>query len=421
MLRFLNVAAAGLAGVVALSAGTASAQFFGGGAGNCGCTAAAPVAMMSAPTVTACSVCQPVVQTVCAPPVQPVMQTVYRDVPVTEFQPVRQTVKRQSFETQMVSQAVTEYRPITETRVVEVPSVSYQNVTECQSVVRNMGFWRTQYQPVAKMAPCAYDSRPGFAGWMNRTGFEIASAFQPNYRTSREYVPQTMVQAVPVTRQVAVQSTRQVAYNVTRMEPYQTTRQVAVSVPKWEDAEVTVMKPVTVVKSMAVGTQISYVPVGSSAATATAIRPQSDPLNTVRGPTPRRTADGDKLDQADPTRINNLRSSFEAQPQPRIQLVPTSLPPTNSDEAIRPRHTAALEVEAAWPFEADYVNLGDAQPLRFPRRDDGETAGKRFVAAKPPFISPTAARVNQWVARTPTSSQPDTASSAISVADTVRP
>jgi hypothetical protein len=417
MLRFLNVTAAVLVGLAASSAGTASAQFFNAGAGNCGCAAAAPVAMVSAPTVTACAVCQPVVQTVCAPPVQPVMQTVYRQVPVTEFQPVKQTVKRQTFETQLVSQAVTEYRPITETKVVEVPTVSYQNVTECQTCVRNMGYWRTQYQPVAKMAPCAYDSRPGFAGWMNRTGFELASAFQPNYRTSREYVPQTIVQAVPVTRQVAIQGTRQVAYNITKMEPYQTTRQVAVSVPKWEDAEVTVMKPITVVKTMPVGTQITYAPIGSLG-TATAIRPQADPLNTVRGPTPRRTAEGDKLEQADPTRINNLRSSFEPPPQPRIQLVPTSLSPTESFEAIRPRQTAALELDAVRPFEADYVTLGDAEPLRFPRQGDTAT---RFVAAKPPFISPTAARVNQWVARTPNPSQPATATSAISVADTVRP
>jgi hypothetical protein len=408
MLRFVNAAFAGLAGLAAMTAGTASAQFFGAGASDCGC--AAPVAMMSAPTVTACSVCQPVVQTVCAPPVQPVMQTVYRQVPVTEFQPVKQTVKRQSFETQIVSQAVTEYRPITETRVVEVPTVSYQSVTECQSCVRNVGFWRTRYEPVQKMAPCAYDSRPGFAGWMNRTGFELTSAFQPSYRTAREYVPQTVVQAVPVTRQVAVQSTRQVAYNITRMEPYQTTRQVAVSVPKWEDAEVTVMKPVTVVKTMAVGTQISYAPIGA-AGTATAIRPQADPIGTARGQQLKRTADGDKLDQADPTRINpNTRSALEIQPQPqsRTELLRTAL--------VAP----ALEAAALRPFDIDYVSLGEPQPLRFPSRE-AASGDKRFVAAKPPFISPTAARVNQWVARTPKPSQPESASSAISVADTVRP
>jgi len=418
MLRFLNAAIACIAGLAAMSAGSASAQFFNSGAG-CGC-AAAPVAMVSAPTVTACAVCQPVVQTVCAPPVQPVMQTVYRQVPVTEFQPVKQTVKRQVFETQLVSQAVTEYRPITETKVVEVPTVSYQNVTECQTCMRNVGYWRTKYECNQKMAPCAYDSRPGFTGWMNRTRYELTSAMTPNYRTTREYVPQTIAQTVPVTRQVAIQGSRQVAYNITKMEPYQSTRQVAVSVPRWEDAEVTVMKPITVVKTMAVGTQITYAPIGS-VGTATAIRPQADPLNTVRSPTPRRTAEGDKLDQADPTRINpNTRSSLEVQPQPRTDLLRTSLPATDSFEPIRPRNTAALELDAVRPFDADFVSLGEPQPLRFPRREAASTA-TRFTAAKPSFTSPTAARVNQWVARTPNPSQPSPAPSAISVADTVRP
>jgi hypothetical protein len=419
MLRILNAAAACLAGLAAMSAGTASAQFFGLGRGGCDCAAAAPVAMMSAPTVSACSACTQVVQTVCAPPVQPVMQTVYRQVPVTEFQPVKQTVKRQVYETQLVSQAVTEYRPITETKVVEVPTVSYQNVTECQTCVRNVGSWRTRYECNPKMAPCAYDSRPGFAGWMNRTGYEIASAIQPNYRPIREYVPQTVVQNIPVTRQVAVQGSRQVAYNITRMEPYQTTRQVAVSVPKWEDAEVTVMKPITVVKTMAVGTQITYAPIGA-AGTTTAIRPQADPINSVRGPTPRRTAGEDRLEQADPTRVNpGTRGALDAVPQPRTELRPTSLNPEDF-EPIRPRDTAAIEVEALRPFEADFVTLGEPQPLVFPRSEPVSSL-KLFTAAKPPFTPPTAARVNQWVARTPSPSQPATAPSAISVADTVRP
>lgn len=416
MLRFLNLLAPCLAGLAALSGGAASAQFFGLGGGGCDCAAAAPVAMVSAPTVTACSVCAPVVQQVCAPAVQPVMQTVYRQVPTIEYQPVKQTVKRQVFETQLVSQAVTEYRPITETKVVEVPTVSYQNVTECQTCIRNVGYWRTRYECNNKMAPCAYDSRPGFAGWLNRTGYEIASAVQPNYRPIREYVPQTIAQAIPVTRQVAVQGTRQVAYNITRMEPYQTTRQVAVSVPKWEDAEVTVMKPITVVKTMAVGTQVTFAPIGS-AGTATAIRPQPD--NIGRGPTPRRTAEGDPLDRADPAKANpNLRSSLET-PQPRKDLRPTSLP-TENFETIRPRHTAALELEAVRPFEADFVSLGEARPLTFERGELQLTA-KRFTAARPSFVTPTAARVNQWVARTPGSSQPASVPSAISVADTVRP
>ena len=70
--------------------------------------------------------------------------------------------------------------------------------------------------------------------------------------------------------------------------------------------------------------------------------------------------------------------------------------------------------------EADFVSLGEARPLTFERRELQLTA-KRFSAARPSFVTPTAARVNQWVARTPGSSQPASVPSAISVADTIRP
>ncbi|OYW19786.1 MAG: hypothetical protein B7Z55_08250, partial [Planctomycetales bacterium 12-60-4] len=321
MLRLLKAAASTGAALVAVAGGTVSAQWFGGG-GNSSCNCGAPVATAmvaasyAAPTVTACNVCAPVVQTVCAPPVQPVMQTVYRQVPVTEYQPVKEIARRQVFETKYVDQAVTAYRPITETKVAEVPTVSYQNVTECQTQYRNAGYWRTRSEPNCRMSPCQFDQRPGLAGWFNRTSYEMASAFQPQYRTTREYVPQTIAQAVPVTRQVAIQGTRQVSYNLTRMEPYQTTQKVAISVPRWEDSEVTVMKPITVVKTMAVGTQISYLPIGSGTS-ATALAPIPEP-----------TRRADALQNANPNTPDNRRGSIDGlEPQHRSKLIPTSYPP----------------------------------------------------------------------------------------------
>jgi len=313
---------------------------------------------ISAPAISACTVCAPVVQTQC---LQPVMQTVYRQVPVIEYQPTRQTVKKPIIETKYVDQAVTEYRPVTETKVVEVPTISYQDIQETQTICRNMGYWRTRCEPNLKMAPCQYDSRPGFIGWLNRTSYELTSAFTPNYRITREYVPQIIAQEVPVTRRVAVQGTRQVSYNVTNMVAYQTTRKVAVNETKWVDEEITVMKPTTVVKTLAVGTQITYQPLGG---TATALRPQPETTINARGNQPARTANDPFTPNSDPNKVNGkTRSAIEPSPK-RDQLVPTS-------------HRFSNEL-------AHRPAVNDAP-----------------VAEKKPFVTPTVARTSGWAARTP--------------------
>jgi hypothetical protein len=385
MLRFLIAAASSCAGL-AMCAGPASAQWFRPGMNDCDC---GPPAMAyniaAAPTVTACTVCAPVVQTAC---VQPVMQTVYRQVPVTEFQPVRQTVKKPVVEVKYVDQAVTEYKPITETRVVDVPTVSYQDITECQTVHRNMGYWRTRHEPNCKVSPCQYDGRPGMMGWLNRTSYEMRSAFTPAYRTSREYVPQIVAQVVPTTRRVAIQGSKQVAYNVTKLEPYQTTRQVAVNETRWVDEEITVMKPTTVVKTMAVGTQITYQPIGIGG-TATAIRPLPDHTINARGNSPQRTADPFPPN-ADPNKVNNKTRSAVDQPLQREKLVPTSMPQLSMEDlALQPRANLTVELNGA-------------------------------IAEKPSFTAPTAVRVTQWIAR---SSKPEipSAPATMSVANTERP
>ncbi len=388
---------------VVLASSTASAQFwrsaFGGN--NCDCApAAASVSYQSASVVTAsacapvvqsAAVCAPVVQTVCAPPVQPVMQTVYKQVPVVEQVAVRQTVKKPIVETAYVDQPVTEYRQVSEVRTVDVPTVTYQDVQECQTVTKNMGYWRTQSVPNLKASPCDYNSMPGFTGWMQRQSVEMRNAFTPNYTTKREYVPQTVVQTVPVTRRVAMQGTKQVSYNVSSMVPYQTTRKVAVATTKWVDEEVTVMKPQTVMKTMAVGTQISYVPVGSGASTQSAMQPTPDAIGT--GLTPTRNAQSlDKLDQANPNKPNGrlLNSVEPVTPEQRSKLVPTVLP-KNYDREF------ALKVDLGEP-------TADAKS----------------------FTVPTAARFNQWIARnpkvpTPKAPTPNPVPSVITVADTERP
>jgi hypothetical protein len=357
-----------------------------------------------------------VVQTVCAPAVQPVMQTVYKQVPVTEYQPVQEMARRQVMETKYVDQAVTAYRPITEVKTASVPTVSYQNVTECQTVSRNAGYWRSRCEPTCKMSPCQYDNRPGITGWFNRTSYEMTSAFQPQYRTTREYVPQTIVQQVPVTRQVAVQGSRQVTYNETRMEAYQTTQKVAISVPRWEEYPTTVMKPVTVVKTMAVGTQVTYVPIGSGN-TATALGPSPDTIG--RGTNPSRSADS--LRDADPATPDNRRGSMEAVPSlQRQRLVPTSYPVSGSSLAAQEEVDSPL-------FDADFVGLGRATSKPF-TGPIAVTAAKpvtpKSVTTKPEakktVSTPAAARAAQWVARSK-SSTPAATPAAVSVADTARP
>ncbi len=264
-----------LCGFVVLGTSSASAQFFPGSSID-PCAPAVPVAATTCTQVAALPaafVPQQRCVTICQPePLVPVAQTTYQTVPVTEYQPVKRTVERPVVETNYVDQEVTAYRPITETRVSQVPTVNYHNVTEYHTVTRDMGQWVTQRECINRISPCQYDGRPGLAGEMNRFGYSLRSAFSPSFRTRRDYVPNYVAQAVPVTRQVAVPGTRQVTYNVTKLEPYKTTRKVAVNSVRMVAEQVTEMHPVTVMRTIPTGTRVAYVP-HSSLGRATASLP----------------------------------------------------------------------------------------------------------------------------------------------------
>ena len=216
------------------------------------------------------------------------VQPVYRTVPVTEYQPVKRIVQRPVVETKWVDRQVTEYRPVTETRTATVPTVSYETVTEYQTVQRNAGYWTTRYYVNYKLSPAQYDPRPTLAGWLNRTSYTIRQAFTPNVIPRREYVPQIVTQVVPVTRMVARHGTRKVTYNVTRLVPYTTTRKVAINTVRMVAEEVTSMRPVTVMRSVPIGTAMSFAPYGGS---ATALAPTPDPIGTAEAPSQDRTAE----------------------------------------------------------------------------------------------------------------------------------
>lgn len=212
---------------------------------------------------------------------QPVVQPCYQTVPVTEFREFTEVVQRPVYETKYVEQPYTEYEPVVQQRTVQVPTVDYQTVTECQTVQRDAGYWATSYQPNCKVAPCQYDPRPGVLGWLNRTGYSIRSSFTPNYTVNRQYVPRTIVQQVPTTRTVAVRGVREVTVNETRYVARQRTRKVAVQSVRYEKQTVTARRPVTVMRTVPIGSQMAYAitPFGS---TQSALVPTPDAISAEK-------------------------------------------------------------------------------------------------------------------------------------------
>ena len=205
----------------------------------------------------------------CAP-VQPVLQSCYQTVPVTEYQPVRQTVRRPMYRTEYVEQPVTVYRPVTEMRSRQVPTVRYQTVTSYRTIQRDMGRWVTQYRPNPRCAPCQVDNRPGVIGWVNRTAYQMRTAFRPQYTPIRRYQPRMVACSVPQRRQVAVRGTRTVSYPVTRMVATQTVQRRPVQRLSYVEQQVTVMRPRTTYRTVPTGTSVAYTPYagGSSIAYA---------------------------------------------------------------------------------------------------------------------------------------------------------
>ncbi|QDU78822.1 hypothetical protein Pla110_05260 [Polystyrenella longa] len=303
--------------------------------------------------------CNPCVQQVA---MQPVVQTCYQTVPVTEYQQVKETAQRPVTETVWRDETYTAYRPVTEQRTVEVPTVSYQNVTECQTVSRDLSYWRNRVEPVCKATPCEYDGRPNMLGWLNRTGYSVRNSFTPNNKIVREYVPNVVAQQVPVTRQVAIQGTRQVTQNYTTMQAYQATRKVAEQQVRYETVEVIRNVPRTVYRTVPSGTSVAYVPAGSvmgGTATAfaptpvdpfaprsaestngtnrtaekpdTTIRSRTDDRQSLRTPTPRRA------NEPTPIRSRNLNAGVpEEEELAQTSVEPTPVATASSKRSFKP-------------------------------------------------------------------------------------
>ncbi len=405
--------------------GTASAQWFPGGGSSCGCSApsymgpppimrqtaaafgAAPMMPVSyayndgmqcgAPI--ACHIEQPVqtvhiqaiapvTQTVVAvQDLQPIHQPIMQNVQATEYRPVKQTVSKPVVTTEYVDQAVTVMTPVNELRTTNVPTVNYQTVTEYKTVQKQVGYWVTKNVPTNRVNAFQYDNRPNALGAMNRASYNMRNAFTPPFQQVRQFVPQTMTCTVPCKKTVAVPGMKQVTYNVSRMQPTQTTRKVAVNKVTYQTAEVTVMAPFQVMKTVQVGTKVSFAHPSTTAVTAsassnncnstttsgTALAPTPDPRASAAQPRPAQTANPN--DSLDPDAINN-------------------------------RKGAALETNDP---------LGQ-------RLTETSAPVKTFTASAKSVSTPSVVRVSQWVARTPALSnpQPSGKSAAISIADSTR-
>ncbi|RME24994.1 MAG: hypothetical protein D6800_08090 [Candidatus Zixiibacteriota bacterium] len=123
---------------------------------------------------------------------------------------------------------------------------------------------------------------------MNRTAYSIRASFTPPVIARREYMPRLVAQQVPVTRTIAHHGTRAVSYRVTRMVPHTETRKVAVNTIRYVAQEVVQTRPVTVWRTVPIGSTMAYSV--SPMAPQTVLAPQPDPVGSAKQPPKGRTA-----------------------------------------------------------------------------------------------------------------------------------
>src|SRR4029077_942627 len=127
-----------------------------------------------------------------------------------------------------------------------------------------------------QMTPCQYDNRPGLFGFVNRTGYSLRMGLTPQSWTERVYVPNVVAQQVPVTRQVAVRGTQTINYQVARVVPICTTRKVAVNTVRMVSEEIVTQRPITVFKTVPMGSSLALGVPAAAPTTTTALQPTND-------------------------------------------------------------------------------------------------------------------------------------------------
>lgn len=266
------------------------------------------------------------------PCMKPVTETVYKDVTVIDYKPIEKVVDVPVMKTVLEDQQVTTYETVNEVKTVEVPTYVNQTVTEMRPVTQNNSYWRTLYQPIPKMHPCQYDSRPGLVGEFNRIGYAFRNSVTPNAIARREYVPNVVSYNVPVQRTVAIPTTRTVSYNVARAVPVTTVRKVPVQRTVMEKQTVTAYEPVTRTERVAIGTQTKMVYIGSdSQTTAAQPTPSSTTAGNEKGATRLQSMPSEQqIPLRTPTYRQNdepATAPVEAQPQPTPARVPVATQP----------------------------------------------------------------------------------------------
>jgi hypothetical protein len=403
--------------LLALSGGSASGQWF-----NPCCAPVPPVCPVPA---------APIYQTVPVTELRRVPTVEYTQVPVTEYQTaqvqeeihvptveyrdVKQVVQRPVVETKYVEQPYTEYRQVIESKTAEVPTVQYQAVTENFTRQRDYGRWITQYHQRPMMHPCEYDNRPDLLGAINRMGYSMRMAFTPTVQTERVYVPNVVVENIPVQRQVAVPGTKTVSYQVSRLVPQTSTRRVAVNEVKYVSEEITVKQAVTVMKPKTV-TVMKTLPV-------TVMRQRPVTVMKDQPVTVLRTLPAGTAYALGPT-STETKTALQPVPEP-IAINPKS--DAKKPTPARPAKPAAKND----PFGDESIDKSEEKrSMRLPAR--GEKSGRvptlaeadppaTEVREKPVFVAAPAStlKIGQWVARKSPTNRTDVAESepAISIAD----
>ena len=300
----------------------------------------------------------------CCPPIR--VTACYQTVPVTEYRECRQTVQRPIIETKYVEQPVTEYRQVVENKTAEVPTCTYQNVTEMQTVQRDCGHWVTQCYQRPQMTACQYDSRPDLLGFMNRTGYSLRMAFTPQSWTERVYVPNVVAEQVPVTRQVAVRGTQTINYQVAKVVPICTTRKVAVNTVRMVSQEIVTQRPVTVYKTVPMGSSLALGVPAATPTTTTALQPTND---------------------ATPIAIKPKNGGKSAAAERTAKNVPSNLEDSDDDA-----------------FERNDNNSGNSKPqkngsIKVPASTKGNVIPASGIAAEEEEIVKAERPIGRWVAR----------------------
>jgi hypothetical protein len=326
--------------------------------------------------------------TSCCAPVtcmQPVSVPCYQTVPITTYEPERRTVMKPVVQTELIEQPITECRPVCETRTAQIPTCTYQPVTEFVPQTRDCGRMVTYCQCCPRMSPCQYDPNPGLLGWMNRTGYEMRMAFTPRVVYRSQWVPNYITTMVPVTRQVAQHSVQTVTYNVTRMETIRTSHRVPVCKVVMVPEEITVHRPVTVFRTIPIGTSVAWVPAGSVTATA----------GLPGGLTPDRVGARRELRAAERVgeRIGEQKGIQEGKHYERDKIE---------------RREGDLLNQAS-PTDPD----GHRSEIVIPQRRQSDGTGPQQVSQR----IPSAAVVNGWMARREASPEGHEASASVAIAD----